>query len=49
MLLAEAVHGDLGKHVLNMLWRELLQDVGLDHGGGDAIDEDVRRGQFLAE
>ena len=46
---AEAAHGDLGAHVVDELLAHLLEDVGLDGGRGDAVDEDAAAGGLLAQ
>jgi len=47
--LAEAAHGDLGKHIVDVRLGDLFEDVGDDDRGGDAVHEDIARGEFLAE
>ncbi len=49
LLFAKAVHRDLREHVVDVLLRELLENVGLNDGRRDAVHDDTSSGQFLAE
>src|SRR5262245_57743695 len=44
--LAEAVHRDLGEHVLDVLLGHLAEELGLDHGRGHAVHQHAGGGQF---
>jgi len=46
---AEPVHWDFAEHIIDVLLGALLEDLGLDDGGGDAVDADAVGGEFFAE
>lgn len=47
--LPDAPHRDAADHVLDMLWRQLLQQFGLDHRRRHGVDQDALRGDLLGD
>src|ERR1041385_4874912 len=49
LLQSESPHWNLGQHIVDVFLGDLLEDVGLDDGGGNAVDEDAGGGEFLPQ